>query len=60
MTDKKTYPPDLLIASKSGPIAGYIVHDFPRDRRRIDVIIDVSRIERKCPGIENKQVRDER
>jgi hypothetical protein len=42
------------------PCTGYAVHDFPREKRKIDVIIDVSRIGRKSHVIENKQVRDER
>ncbi len=60
MSDKKTYPPGLLMASKFGSNAGYVVHDFPQEKRKIDVIIDVSRIERKSYVIENKQVKDER
>jgi len=60
MSDKKTYPSGLLISPNSSPGTGFIVHDFPREKRKIDVIIDVFRIEQKCYVIENKQVRDER
>lgn len=60
MNDKKICPSGSLIASKSGPGTGIIVHDFPRERRRIDVIIDVFNIEQRCSEINNKRVKDER